>query len=69
MNRLVRGVVFSPVAREDGLKDIQQGIGVLMRKNRANEARWIADRIVDAAKEAKDGPLETRAVELRNTLG
>jgi len=28
-----------------------------------------ADRIVDAAKEAKDGPQETRATELRKSLG
>jgi hypothetical protein len=65
----VRGIVRQPAARASGLKDIEQGIAVLMKKDRATDARWLADRVVDAAKEAKDPDLESRAAALRNSLG
>ena len=69
VHRAVRGIVRQPAARASGLKDIEQGIAVLMKKDRAADARWLADRVVDAAKEAKDPDLESRAAALRNSLG
>ena len=69
VHRAVRGIVRQPAARASGLKDIEQGIAVLMKKDRAADARWLADRVVDAAKEAKDPDLESRAAALRKSLG
>ncbi|MGA1224662.1 MAG: hypothetical protein ACO31E_08860 [Phycisphaerales bacterium] len=69
MRRAVRGIVLSPSARESGLRDLERGIGLIARKNRLDDARWIADRIVESAKEAADPELEERAARLRAALG
>ncbi|MFM7052103.1 MAG: hypothetical protein ACKOYN_08240, partial [Planctomycetota bacterium] len=68
MRRAARGVVLQPAVRERGMKQIERGIAVLVRNNRAGDARWIADRIVEAAKETKDAALEQRAAALRSSL-
>jgi hypothetical protein len=69
MRRAVRGIVLSPSARESGLRDLERGIVLIARKNRLDDARWIADRIVESAKEAADPELEERAARLRAALG
>ncbi|MCE2881932.1 MAG: hypothetical protein LW636_06200 [Planctomycetaceae bacterium] len=69
MKRISRGVMLQPAVRERGMKQIERGLAVLVKNNRAGDARWIADRIVEAAKETKDAGLEQRAAALRSSLG
>ncbi|MFM1823231.1 MAG: hypothetical protein RI967_1497 [Planctomycetota bacterium] len=69
MRRVVDGVVRQPAARKDGLRAIEVVVGKLMASNRADDARWIADRIVEAAKAVKDPALEAQAAAFRGRLG
>ncbi|MFM2164206.1 MAG: hypothetical protein RL325_643 [Planctomycetota bacterium] len=67
--RLVRGIAASPELREAGMREIERRIAGLAGQGRADHARWLADRVVDAAKESKDAAFESRAAALRKGLG
>jgi len=69
MRRISRGVMLQPAVRERGMKDLGRGLAVLARKGRVDDARWIADRMVEAAKETKDPAVESDANALRASLG
>ncbi len=69
MRRVVDGVVRQPEAREDGLRAIQVVLGKLAAAKRVDDARWIADRIVEAAKAVKDERLEAQAAAVRASFG
>jgi hypothetical protein len=69
MRRISRGVVLQPAVRERGMKELGRGLAVLARKGRVDDARWIADRMVEAAKETKDAAVESAATALRTSLG
>ena len=42
---------------------------VLMKSKREGDARWLAGRLVDAAKAIKDPELEAKAAQFRASLG
>jgi len=67
--RLVRGIALSPELREAGMREIDRRIAGLAGQGRVDHARWLADRVVDAAKESKDAAFESRAAALRKGLG
>ena len=69
MRRVVDGVVRQPAARKDGLRAIEVVVGKLMAAKRTDDARWIADRVVEAAKAVKDATLEAQALAFRAGLG
>ncbi|MBM4052030.1 MAG: hypothetical protein FJ270_04720 [Planctomycetes bacterium] len=69
MQRLVAGLVAQPVARDRSLERIESQVSNLASSNRADDARWLADRLVDACKATKDAELEAKATALRASLG
>jgi hypothetical protein len=44
-------------------------VAALMKAKREGDARWIADRVVEAAKATKDADLERQATAFRASLG
>lgn len=69
LHRLIDGIVSQPAARAYGISRLEAMATALMKSNRAGDARWIADRVVDAAKSAKDPAFEAKAAAFRATLG
>jgi hypothetical protein len=69
MQRMVSGLVAQPVERDGSLGRIESQVTGLTASNRADDARWLADRLVDACKATKDAELEAKAVALRRSLG
>ncbi|MFM7808213.1 MAG: hypothetical protein ACKPEA_09860, partial [Planctomycetota bacterium] len=69
MQRLVAGLVAQPVERDRSLGRIELQVTGLAASNRADDARWLADRLVDACKATKDADLEAKAATLRRSLG
>jgi len=69
MQRLVAGLVAQPVERDRSLGRIESQVAGLAASNRADDARWLADRLVDGCKATKDAELEAKAVALRHSLG
>ena len=69
IGRVVSGFVRQPAAREHGLKRVELMVAALMKAKREGDARWIADRVVEAAKATKDADLERQATAFRATLG
>ena len=69
MQRLVAGLVAQPVERDRSLARIESQVSGLASSNRADDARWLADRLVDACKATKDADLEAKATALRASLG
>ncbi len=67
--RVGRGAVLCEEFREMGLRRIESMIAALGRAGRADDARWLADRLVEAAKQLKEAlPTDTRAAELEAKL-
>lgn len=67
--RVGRGAVLCEEFRELGLRRIESMIAALGRAGRADDARWLADRLVEAAKQQKEAsPTDTRASELEAKL-
>ena len=69
IGRVVAGFVRQPSAREHGLKRVEVMVAALMKAKREGDARWIADRVVEAAKATKDADLERQATAFRASLG
>ena len=69
IGRVVSGFVRQPAAREHGLKRVEVMVAALMKAKREGDARWIADRVVEAAKATKDADLERQATAFRASLG
>ena len=69
MQRVVAGLVAQPVERDRSLGRIEAQVTGLAASNRADDARWLADRLVDGCKATKDAELEAKAVALRRALG
>lgn len=69
MGRLIRGVILQPTVREVCVRRLEAACSSLMNQHRENDARWIADRIIEASKAAEDPALEGKAVQLRTSLG
>ncbi len=69
MQRLVAGLVAQPVERDRSLARIESQVSGLASSNRADDARWLADRLVDACTATKDADLEAKATALRASLG
>jgi hypothetical protein len=69
MQRMVAGLVAQPVERDRSLGRIEAQVTGLAASNRADDARWLADRLVDGCKATKDAELEAKAVALRRSLG
>jgi hypothetical protein len=69
MQRVVAGAVNQPVDRERSLARIESVVTGLAGEGRVDDARWIADRLVEACKSLKDAGLEAKATALRGSLG
>ncbi len=69
LGRIVSGFVRQPASREYGLKRVEVMIAALMKAKREGDARWIADRVVEAAKAVQDADLERQAIQFRASLG
>lgn len=67
--RMVAGLVAQPIERDRSLARFESQVTGLAASNRTDEARWLADRLVDACKATKDAELEAKAVALRTSLG
>lgn len=66
---MVAGLVAQPIERDRSLARFESQVTGLAASNRTDEARWLADRLVDACKATKDAELEAKAVALRTSLG
>jgi len=69
MQRVVAGLVAQPVERDRSLGRIEAQVNGLAASNRADDARWLADRLVDSCEATKDAELKAKAVALRRALG
>jgi hypothetical protein len=69
LGRIVSGGVRQPAAREATIRRVQSMVAALMKAKREGDARWLADRLVDAAKAVKDADLEAKAAQFRASLG
>jgi chitin-binding protein len=69
IQRLVTGLVAQPVERDRSLARFEAQVAGLASANRTDDARWLADRLVDACKATKDADLEAKATALRASLG
>ncbi|MEY4534238.1 MAG: hypothetical protein RLZZ246_556, partial [Planctomycetota bacterium] len=69
MQRVVAGAVNQPVDRERSLARIESVVTGLSGDGRVDDARWIADRLVEACKALKDAGLQAKATALRGSLG
>jgi len=67
--RMVAGLVAQPIERDRSLARFESQVTGLAASNRTDDARWLADRLVDACKATKDAELEAKAVALRTSLG
>ena len=70
-----RGGVLQPTIREQAMRRLAKGIEGLAAAKRLDDARWIADRIVEATGEVRDAggapdeALKQRATAMRQSLG
>jgi hypothetical protein len=69
MQRVVAGAVNQSIDRERSLSRIESVVTGLAGEGRVDDARWIADRLVEACKALKDAGLEAKATALRGSLG
>jgi hypothetical protein len=69
IQRLATGLVAQPVERDRSLARFEAQVAGLASANRTDDARWLADRLVDACKATKDADLEAKATALRASLG
>ncbi|MBM4110936.1 MAG: hypothetical protein FJ254_06210 [Phycisphaerae bacterium] len=69
LHRLVDGLISQSVERDRSLARFETQIQGLAASNRVGDARWLADRLVDACKATKDADLEAKATALRASLG
>ena len=69
LGRIVSGGVRQPASRDATIRRVESMVTVLMKSKREGDARWLADRLVDAAKAVKDPELESKAAQFRASLG
>lgn len=74
LDRAVRGTAGLAEERDAGLRAIERRVAGLAGQSRLDDARWLADRLVEAVKAAKSAgravsELEPRATALRQGLG
>ena len=69
LGRIVSGGVRQPASRDATIRRVESMVTVLMKSKREGDARWLADRLVDAAKAIKDPELEAKASQFRASLG
>jgi len=75
LRNAARGGVLQPAVREQAMRRLARGVEGLAAAKRLDDARWIADRIVEAAGEVRDAggapdeALKQRAAQLRQSLG
>ena len=66
--RMLRGAMRQPASRDAGVKWARETIERLAKSKRENDARWLADRLVENAKETGDAELQADATKLRQSL-
>ncbi|MEI6879398.1 MAG: hypothetical protein WCL33_10215, partial [Planctomycetota bacterium] len=66
--RMLRGAMLQPSSRDAGVKWARETIDRLAKSKRENDARWLADRLVENAKETGDAEMQADATKLRQSL-
>ena len=66
--RMLRGAMLQPSSRDAGVKWARETIERLAKSKRENDARWLADRLVENAKETDDAEMQADATKLRQSL-
>lgn len=67
--RTARGLIFQPGTRDNALTALQATVRRLQNAKRIDDARWLADRLMDALKQAGDAASLETATDLRKSLG
>ena len=66
--RMLYGAMLQSTSRDASVKWARQTIDRLAKSKRENDARWLADRLVDNAKESGDAEMQADAIKLRQSL-
>ena len=66
--RMLHGAILQPSSRDAGVKWAREAVDRLAKAKRLNDARWLADRLVENTKESGDIDLNASAVTLRKSL-
>ncbi len=66
--RMLRGAMLQPSSREASVKWARSTIERLAKSMRENDARWLADRLVENANESGDAKMQADATKLRQSL-
>lgn len=68
IERAVRGCVAQPASRDAAARALEAKVQDLAGRRRADDARWLAGRVEEAAKQAKDDTLARRAARWRASI-
>jgi hypothetical protein len=66
--RMLRGAMLQPSSRDAGVKWAHETIERLAKSKPENDAQWLADRLVENAKETGNAEMQADATKLRQSL-